>query len=414
MMEKIKVYIFNGACRAAAYGIGTYINVLKEVLKKSNIDFCVVNLFEKCSEIKESTEKGCHTIDIPYVRFNNLNSQKHYSRNVAYLLKEFIHEDKDTKLVFHLNFMTDPDFVSSLRKMFTHCKVVLVAHYTNWSFELMGDEEKLQKIWNKKPRTRNVFEKQIIQSLKTDIRMINKVDKLVCVAEHTLRTFRRFTEIDHHKAVVINNALQDEYQDIGHDAKMKLREKYRIAPDEKVLLYVGRLDAVKGISSLLEAFGNVVKVHPEVRLFLLGDGDYTSWLQCAKDNWARISFTGHLEKEQVCDFYKMADLGIVSSIHEEFGLVAIEMMMHRVPIVVGDTGGLAEIVEDNFSGLKVPVCYKDEKRTLDAEVMAGKICGLLEHGEQAERIADNGRAVFLKRYNADVFASKMLDLYQKV
>ena len=387
---------------------------MKEVLKKSDIDFCVVNLFEKCSEIKESTEKGCHTIDIPYVRYNNLNSQKHYSRNVAYLLKEFIHEDKNTKLVFHLNFMTDPDFVNSLRKMFTHCKVVLVAHYTDWSFDLLGDEEKLRKIWNKKPGARNALEKQIVRSMKTDIRMIGKVDRLVCVAEHTLKTFRHFAEIGEDKGMVINNALQDEYQETGYDARMKLREKYRIAPEEKVLLYVGRLDAVKGISSLLDAFGSVVKVHPEAHLFLIGDGDYNLWLQCAKDNWARISFTGHLEKGQVYDFYKIADLGIVSSIHEEFGLVAIEMMMNKIPVIVGDTGGLSEIVEDNFSGLKVPVCYKDEKRTLSSDVMAEKINELLEHGEQAERLADNGRAVFLKRYNADVFASKMLDLYKKI
>ena len=413
-MEKIKVYIFNGACRAAFYGIGTYINVLKEVLKKSDIDFCVVNLFENCSEIKEKTEKGCHTIDIPYVRFNNLNSQKHYSRNVAYLLKDMITEEKDTKLIFHLNFMTDPDFVSALKKMFTRCKVILVAHYTNWSFELMGDKEKLLKIWNKKPRTRDAFEKTIVQSMKTDIRMIRKVDKLVCIAEHTLKTFRQFTEIENDKGVVINNALQDEYQDIDDDTKIKLKEKYKIAPHENVLLFVGRLDAVKGISSLLEAFGNVVKDHSDAHLFLIGDGDYNLWLKCAKDNWARVSFTGHLEKEQVYDFYKMADIGIVSSLHEEFGLVAIEMMMNKIPIIVGDAGGLSEIVEDNFSGLKVPVCIKDEKRTLASDVMAEKICELLDHGELAQRMAGNGRSVFLKRFCADVFAPKMLDLYHQV
>ena len=65
----------------------------------------------------------------------------------------------------------------------------------------------------------------------------------------------------------------------------------------------------------------------------------------------------------------MADVGIACSLHEEFGLVAIEMMMNKLPIIVSDVGGLDEIVENEFSGLKSHV---KNKKTNDSFLQ--KIC----------------------------------------
>lgn len=411
-MNKLKVYIFTCPARGAAYGVGTYIKELRSLLDAAHTEYGLVRMYEEKPAITSNMEDGCETIHIPRVNLMSEKDHQRYSRNVGYILRDIIKIEKDTKLIFHLNFMTDPDLVSALKKSFPKCRVVLVCHYTNWSFSLMGDEKKFLSIMKKSSRKRNPMEKQIVSDFRKDLRMIQKVDRFVCVAEHSLRTFKAAGHIDETKCVVINNALKDEYD--GEASKADIKEKYRIRPDEKVILFVGRLDPVKGIFILLKSFEQVLDKHPEAHLFVVGEGSFNPCLNCASHSWARISFTGLLSKEKVYDFYRIADVGVVPSVHEEFGLVAIEMMMHQIPIVVSDVGGLAEIIDDNENGLKVPVTEADGKREIRAEAFSEKICSLLDDPAHAQALAQNAREKFLDRYERQLFGQRMQDLYENV
>ena len=119
-------------------------------------------------------------------------------------------------------------------------------------------------------------------------------------------------------------------------------------------------------------------------------------------------------KKQVQDFYTMADVGIACSLHEEFGLVAIEMMMNKLPIIVSDVGGLDEIVENEFSGLKSHVKNKKNKRFLSTKDLSEKICRFLEDKEYAEMIAQNGSTTFFNRFEERFFSEKMIELYKTI
>lgn len=107
----------------------------------------------------------------------------------------------------------------------------------------------------------------------------------------------------------------------------------------------------------------------------------------------------------------MADMGVVSSVHEEFGFVAIEMMMHALPIIVSDTGGLREIVEDGISGLKVPVKTQKGKRVPDITVLTEKILLLITNEKLSRAIANGGRKRFLEKFESISFKEKMLHIY---
>lgn len=414
-MKKIKVYIFNSASRAAAYGIGSYIDQLKEILINTDIEFGIIYLNAEGDEIsvKQKKEDEYLQINIPAVSYYNKYGRMYYSRNVAYMLKEFIHEEKDTKLVFQFNFMTDPYLAVYLKKMF-RCKLLLVAHYTNWSFSLLGDKKRLLDILKTNARKRTLEEKTIVCNLRDDIRMIKKSDCFICVAQHTLKTFLMLSDIDRNKCIVVNNALKDSYSEVNDNEKITLRNKYKIGQDEQIVLFVGRLDEVKGISFLLQAFKKTLETHPKAHLFLLGDGNYVQWLKEANDDWSKITFTGWLNKDKLSDFYKIANVGVVCSIHEEFGLVAIEMMMHRIPVVVSDTSGLSEIIEDKVSGLKVPVRTVKGKRIILSKVLAEKISILLDNKNLAEQIAIEGRKRFLAKYEIKDFSNKMLETYNQI
>ncbi len=413
-MKKKKVYIFNKTSRAAVYGIGTYISQLINCLKNTDIEFELINLYGEGNEVEITEMEGIRQISIPQVNLENPTSTRYYSRNIAYLLKEFIPVDKNVDYIFHLNFMTEYELIVRLKKMFK-CKIILVCHYTNWSFDLLGDEKRLEAIMSGKytPLKKNA-EKRIKKGVKEDIKMIKKCDRFVCVAQHTLNTFLNITEIDKSKCQIINNALEDKYIKIPDIERDKLKEKYFLDKNTRIIFFAGRLDEVKGISSLISAFKKVLRTNKNTHLLLAGDGDYTRWINESNDCWTRISFTGRLGKEQLYELYRMADLGIVCSLHEEFGLVAIEMMMHQLPVIVSETGGLAEIVEDNVSGIKVKVQTIDGKRTIDPEILANHIITILNNSGLATKLAIGARQKFLKKYEISVFRNKMLNLYKEI
>jgi glycosyltransferase involved in cell wall biosynthesis len=103
----------------------------------------------------------------------------------------------------------------------------------------------------------------------------------------------------------------------------------------------------KGLSFLIRSFWQLLTTHPNTHLIIAGDGVIGQYLTEASDFWTDITFTGLLSKEKLYDFYRLADVGVVCSLHEEFGF-AIEMMIHSLPVVVSGVGGLEKIVEGTF------------------------------------------------------------------
>jgi len=410
-----RIVIVNNFSRGVFYGIGTYVDSLSKSLDTNPcFEYVFVNLFCKGESVNLSNDNNRMTINIPSVKFRDKHSMKRYARNVSFLLMDFISAESKDKLIFHFNFMTVPELVDAIKKKYPKCRTLLVSHYTNWSFDLLGNERQFNNIMCKPTYKRTLLDKKILRDFRNDCSMIKKVDKLVCVAKHTLDPFIRYGGIDESKCKVISNALDDEYKDITAESRRELRCKYRISEEEEVILFVGRLDVVKGVESLLESFDKILDSRPKAHLYLVGEGDFNVWLHLSKNNWSHISFTGHLNKQQVNDFYNIADVGVIPSLHEEFGLVAIEMMMHRLPIVVSDVGGLSEIVVDNITGLKIPVSYDGDRRMLSPDCICAKIIKLLDDRAFSQTLANNGRKRFLEHYENNAFKNKMLELYSEL
>lgn len=412
-MKNIKVYIFNSTCRAANYGIGTYINQLTSCLKKTNISFEVIHLNATGKEVTITEEKGYRQITIPIANYKNKKESEYYYRNVTYLLDEYIIQNKDTECIFHLNFMSNSQFISCLKKKYK-CKIVLVCHYTNWSFSLLGDEKQLLSIVNNETKKRNTAERQYYNELKEDIKMIKQCDKFVCVAEHTLNSFLKVSNIESMKCQIINNALKDEYRELNPAQKQTLRSKWQISDNIKVILFVGRLEEIKGIGPLIKAFKKLLKTNPNTHLILAGDGNYSQWLAEAAECCTKVTFTGRLCKKAIKELYQIADIGVMPSIHEEFGLVAIEMMMHKIPIITGNTGGLSEIIENDINGLKVQIKISKGKRTISPQLLSANIKLLVENEQLASEIGNNGRKSFLEKYEISLFKDKMTTLYNNL
>jgi glycosyltransferase involved in cell wall biosynthesis len=106
----------------------------------------------------------------------------------------------------------------------------------------------------------------------------------------------------------------------------------------------------------------------------------------------------HMNKSELYEFYSITDADIVPSLYEPFGYVAVEMMMHALPLIVTATSGLNEVVDEN-SGIKVPLTELPDKVEISTSILAQKILYLLQHPGEAKKLGKNAR----KRFSEKLF-----------
>jgi D-inositol-3-phosphate glycosyltransferase len=129
--------------------------------------------------------------------------------------------------------------------------------------------------------------------------------------------------------------------------------------DEKVLLFVGRLDPLKGADRLLEAVP-YLKLYKNLKLLIVG-GDESSNVEieklqsrCAELNITeRVIFKGTVKQTELPDYYSAADVCIVPSYYESFGLVALEALACGTPVVSSDVGDVKKIIRQGETGYVV-------------------------------------------------------------
>jgi glycosyltransferase involved in cell wall biosynthesis len=114
---------------------------------------------------------------------------------------------------------------------------------------------------------------------------------------------------------------------------------------KQVVLYVGYFNRRKGLPTLLQAFQQVAGA--EDRLVLVGDGPDKSRLQQIAGGNGRIQFPGYLEGAQKSSWYTAADLFVLPTLHDPWGLVVNEAMAFGLPIITTEAAGCAELVQEN-------------------------------------------------------------------
>jgi glycosyltransferase involved in cell wall biosynthesis len=126
-------------------------------------------------------------------------------------------------------------------------------------------------------------------------------------------------------------------------------------PEEKIVLFVGRLVYEKGVQSLINAMPKILS-RVNAKFIIVGDGGMKESLmrQVAGMGLAhKALFTGFIDEDSLQKLYMVANVCVVPSLYEPFGITALEAMAAKTPLVASNTGGLSEIVEHDRTGTKV-------------------------------------------------------------
>jgi glycosyltransferase involved in cell wall biosynthesis len=142
----------------------------------------------------------------------------------------------------------------------------------------------------------------------------------------------------------------------SEEERRAFRQRF-VADDQSLVFFVGRLVYEKGPHVLLDAWPRIHATLPQARLVIAGAGSYLPALkQRAWDMGIadQVTFAGFISDDERDRLYHVADVAVFPSLYEPFGIVALEAMAARCPVVVAATGGLAEVVIPHETGLTVP------------------------------------------------------------
>jgi colanic acid/amylovoran biosynthesis glycosyltransferase len=174
------------------------------------------------------------------------------------------------------------------------------------------------------------------------------------------------------------------------------------------LLFVGRLDFVKGLPILLEAFAALVKMRPGIYLDIVGDGPQRTELSTLTEQLglsSAVSFHGYLSQRLTRRRLVECDVVVMSSFYEGIPVVLIEAMASGIPVVAPRITGIPELVEDGVSGF-LTACG-------DVNALADRIGRLLDSGDLRQRFGEAGRTMVEREFNLDIEIGKLTDLFQR-
>ncbi|MGQ9468285.1 MAG: glycosyltransferase family 4 protein [Nitrososphaerales archaeon] len=212
--------------------------------------------------------------------------------------------------------------------------------------------------------------------------------------------------IPEEKVKVIPNSIDNSKFDI-HVDKNAVRSRYGVYDNERLVLFLGRLTSQKGCEHLIKAMHHLPP-HLNAKLIIVGDGWMRSDLErevfSSGLGW-RVKFTGFLPDSEVVQLLKSADVLVVPSVYEPFGIVALEGMAAGVPVVASNVDGLYEVIKHDYNGVHV--------YPRDPSSIAWGINRVLSDASYAQWLVKNAKSNILERYNWDFIASVTIDVYKR-
>ena len=214
------------------------------------------------------------------------------------------------------------------------------------------------------------------------------------------------------KIVVIPNGVDttrfDRLPPRGDPRMRAFRRRYA-ADDEQLVFHVGRLVGEKGAPLIVSAAPTVLAVVPSAKFVIAGTGPLADELRGrvrAMGLASKFYFTGFVPDDVRDALYRVSDVAVFPSLYEPFGIVALEAMAARTPVVVASSGGLAEVVEHDVTGVTV---YPN-----DAASLAWGIVHTLDHPDWTAARVLEAYARVKAVYNWERIAGETAALYRRV
>jgi len=233
--------------------------------------------------------------------------------------------------------------------------------------------------------------------------------RMICCSQFMAHEVAGFFQTPPDKIDVIPNGVTvDRFERWDKVDLTRFRSLYAL-PEERIVFYVGRIVQEKGLHVLIEAVPHVLAEHPAAKFVIAGTGDLLNALR--HRTWElgvgdKVLFTGFIPDDDRDRLYKVAACAVFPSLYEPFGIVALEAMAAKVPVVVSLVGGLQEVMTHAETGITV---YPD-----NAESLAWGINHTLARPDWAAQRVRNAYELVVKEYNWQRIAQRTIQVYERI
>ncbi|MEL7669256.1 glycosyltransferase [Methanobacterium sp.] len=251
------------------------------------------------------------------------------------------------------------------------------------------------------------FLKSIFNKIFED-RLIKGASKLIAINNQEFDQYTNFG-VEKNKIEIIENSIDaSEYENLPVNGNF--RRKYGIKNEEKIILYLGRIDSTKGINILLESFKDLTFEMENVKLVIVGpDHGYLSTLKNLIRKFHitdKVDIIGPLYGTDKLEAYVDSNLLVYPSYYEIFGLVPLESLLCGTPVIVTDNCGCSDLI--NSLGCGYIVKYGD---IID---LKEKMKFIITHERKYERLIIDGSKFIIKNLNFDQISKKFENIYYEL
>ncbi|HBH46182.1 MAG: hypothetical protein A2445_05435 [Candidatus Jacksonbacteria bacterium RIFOXYC2_FULL_44_29] len=227
-----------------------------------------------------------------------------------------------------------------------------------------------------------------------------EADAIIAVSQFTKNKVIQHYGIPSEKIKVVHNAIEPRDYNVSVSSLQHLKQG-----GKKVVLFVGRITLQKGPDVFLRAARRVVDFEPNALFIIAGSGDMEAQVirEAAALGLAdKVLFAGFLRGEELRQLYKLADLYVLPSVSEPFGITTLEALASGTPVIISKQSGVAEVIDH---------CLKVD--FWDVNEMASKIVAVLRYSELQEGLKENGSRE-VKKFSWRDAARKCLEVYHRL
>ncbi len=264
---------------------------------------------------------------------------------------------------------------------------------------------------------RNEEEKEGTFRLDGERHVLKRVDRVIAATPAEQAQLEWLYKADMRKVNIVPPGV-----DVGHFYPIPVDEARQfigLSPDARIILFVGRIEPLKGLDTLIRAVAclRVKDLAEPVHLVVIG-GDPEAAPEYMSTEMARIqkmcddltvgkmvAFLGKRSQDTLPYYYSAAQVVVMPSHYESFGMVALEAMACGTPVIASEVGGLAFLVQDGVTGYHVP--------DGDDDALCEKLEALLGNTELRQTLGRNA-AEYAQKYAWDKIAARIVEIFNNV
>lgn len=238
--------------------------------------------------------------------------------------------------------------------------------------------------------------------------VMDRCEKVICISADNEMLVRRAFPDQKNKVIRMRNGYNPDIFNVQDLKREEVLAKYGVDSEGKdLILFAGKMTRFKGVDVLLEAAAIYEQDLPNAITVLAGDGEERAALErrARELDLRHVHFLGNVSQEELAQLYNVADISVVPSRREPFGLVAVEAMACGTPVVATDQGGLPDFVNRKVGELVAPEDPKDLARGIEETLER-----TLSDRQWREAVA----AYAKEHYSQAAIVQELIDLYQSI